>query len=340
MQGKQLLVTDKWQVKLQDMEVDLQIEKDTEVIVKNHFTHISAGTEMACLSGLESWFSIPGVPGYTSIGEVIARGDAVDKVKVGDVVFTYSTHSTHFKLDTQERFHGVCVPVPAGLSEDFAAFTHIAAIAFTSIRLANIELGDYVLVTGQGAIGNIAAQLAQLQGAGVIVTDIDNARLELSRKCGIKNRINSSEINLTQAVEKITEGKMVNTLIDASGKSSVVAEAADSVGLNGEIILLGSPRGAYQSDLTGFMRHFHYFPFNHQMKGALEFTLPTHPNDFNKHSIERNAEVIMNLMAEDRLNIAPLYSHKLSPEKAQEAYEGLRDKKNEYIGVVFDWTNY
>ncbi len=340
MRGKQLLVKDKWHVELQDVEVDLQIIKDTEVIVRNHFTHVSAGTEMACLSGLESWFPIPGVPGYTSIGEVIAIGDAVDKVKTGDVIFTYGTHSTHFKLDTQERFHGVCVPIPSGLPEDFAAFTHIAGIAFTSIRLANIELGDYVLVTGQGAIGNIAAQLAQLQGAEVIVTDVDNARLELSKKCGIKNRINSAEVNLTQKVEKITGGKMVNTLIDASGMTAVVAEAADSVGLNGEIILLGSPRAPFRSDVTEFIRHFHYLPFNHQMKGALEFTLPTHPNDFNKHSIERNAEIIMKLMADGRLNISPLYSHKLLPEKAQEAYEGLRDKKNEYIGVVFDWTNY
>ncbi|MCF8363264.1 MAG: hypothetical protein K9G70_11655, partial [Prolixibacteraceae bacterium] len=125
----------------------------------------------------------------------------------------------------------------------------------------------------------------------------------------------------------------------ASGMSSVVAEAADGVALNGEIILLGSPRAPFETNLTAFIKHFHYFPFNHSLKGALEFTYPTQENEFNKHSIERNAEIIMKLMGSGKLMIEPLYSHKLSPKLAQQAYEGLRDKKNEYIGVVFDWTN-
>ncbi|MFP4061041.1 MAG: hypothetical protein ACOCXW_02265 [Bacteroidota bacterium] len=69
-------------------------------------------------------------------------------------------------------------------------------------------------------------------------------------------------------------------------------------------------------------------------------TIPTHQEDFLEHSIERNAGIIMNLIKEGTLNVEPLYTHKLTPENPQEAYDGLRNKKDEYIGVVFDWTNY
>ncbi|MCF8362584.1 MAG: zinc-binding alcohol dehydrogenase, partial [Prolixibacteraceae bacterium] len=215
MKAKQLLVSDLWKVGLNETEYDTERVDSHEVIIKTLYSHLSAGTEMACLSGLESWFSIPDVPGYTSIGKVISKGDKVDKVNVGDTVFVYGTHSEYFKLDVTERFHGVCVPVPENVNPEYAAFTHMAGIAMTSIRTSDIELGDYVLVTGQGAIGNLAAQFAKLQGAEVIVTDIDDFRLGLSKKCGIEYCVNSANINIVDAVNEITSGKSVNTLIDA-----------------------------------------------------------------------------------------------------------------------------
>ncbi len=338
--NKKLWVNDIWNVGLKEEEENLRIEDTDEVIVKNHYTHLSAGTEMACLSGLENWFKLPACPGYTGIGEVIETGVSVEKVKKGDLVYTYSTHSQYFKLSTKDRWHGICVKLPEGINPQWASFTHMAGIAMTAIRKSNIELGDTVLVSGQGVIGNLAAQLAQLQGADVIVTDIDDQRLEISRTCGIKNTINSQKQNLKEAIMAMTHQQGVNCFIDATGMAPVINECADYVGLNGEIILLGSPRKPFETNLTGFLGHFHYIPFNHTLKGALEFTIPTHADDFSKHSIERNAAIILNLIKEERLLIQPFYSHKAHPSDAQKMYEGLRDRPNEYIGVVFDWTNW
>lgn len=338
MKNKKIWVSGKWDIQFVEHDDDMTIENDHDVIVKNHYTHLSAGTELACLSGLEGWFPFPNSPGYTGIGEVVQIGKAVKKVNIGDLVYTYSTHSRFYKLNTLDRWHGVCVKLPQGINPQWASFTHMATIALTSLRVSKIELGDYVLVTGQGVIGNLAAQLARLQGATVIVSDINEKRLSISRKCGIQHMVNPAKENLRDAVMSLTSNKGVNTFIDASGNAQVVNETASCVGLNGEIILLGSPRAPFETNLTGFLGNFHYIPFNHSLKGALEFILPTHQDDFNKHSIERNAEIIMNLIAEKRLIIQPFFSHNLSPMNAKEAYEGLRDKSDEYIGVVFDWT--
>jgi threonine dehydrogenase-like Zn-dependent dehydrogenase len=75
------------------------------------------------------------------------------------------------------------------------------------------------------------------------------------------------------------------------------------------------------------------------MKGALEFTWPTHRTEFVKHSIERNAEIIMGLIADGTLAVKPLLTHRIRPDEIQSAYDGLREKPEEYMGVVIDWND-
>ena len=104
------------------------------------------GTELACLDGLESWFALPGTPGYTAVGEIIEKGSNVTHVEIGDIIYTFGPHAKYFIRDTKFRWNGLCIKVPDHLPEDVAAFAHMASIAFTSIWKSNIELGDYVLV--------------------------------------------------------------------------------------------------------------------------------------------------------------------------------------------------
>ncbi len=334
---KKIFCSDKWKLDFVSESFDDAIVNSNEVIIKSHFTHLSAGTEMACISGLESFFQIPDTPGYTAVGEIVAKGEAVAEFKEGDLVYTYGPHKQYFKIDVTDRWHGICVKLPEGINSEHAAFTHMAGIAMTAIRNSSIELGDWVLITGLGTIGNMAAQLAQLQGANVIATDIDDKRIELASKSGIKHAVNSSKVDIEKYIKERCKGNLVSTYIDATGVSAVVNKSLNLVELYGEVILLGSPRAPFETNITETFQKFHLLPHSLTMKGALEFTYPTHKTEFSKHSITRNAEIIMDLIREEKLVIEHVYSHKLHPAKAQQAYEGLRDKKDEYIGIVFDW---
>jgi 2-desacetyl-2-hydroxyethyl bacteriochlorophyllide A dehydrogenase len=339
MKAKKIWVEKPWTLSLKEEAFEINILKDTEIVVKTLYSHLSAGTEMACISGIEDWFKIPNVPGYTAVGEVVKVGASIDKIKAGDVVYTYGPHAEYFKLDLTDRWHGVCVKLPDGLAPDIASFTHMAGIAFTSIRVSNIEVGDYVAVSGLGAIGNLAAQLAQIQGGFVIATDMNQNRIELAKKCGVEQTINIKEQKLAVAIRNFTDSEKIATWIDASGVPQAIEDAMQYIKDMGEMILLGSPRAAYQSNLTGLLQYVHLLEKGSvTMKGALEFIYPTWQNEFNKHSIERSAEILMKLINNGKLIVDPLYSHKLKPDEAQSAYEGLRDKPGEYIGVVFDWT--
>jgi threonine dehydrogenase-like Zn-dependent dehydrogenase len=73
-------------------------------------------------------------------------------------------------------------------------------------------------------------------------------------------------------------------------------------------------------------------------KGAHEWRYPVMANPFVKHSLWRNSEIVFRLIQSGQLVIDPLISHILKPEQAPEAYEGLKYKKDEYNGVLFDWT--
>jgi 2-desacetyl-2-hydroxyethyl bacteriochlorophyllide A dehydrogenase len=335
---KKLLVPEPMKVVLVEENFDNGNLKTNEIIISTQYSHLSAGTELACLAGIEDWFKIPNTPGYTAIGIVEAKGEGITHVDVGDWVYTYGTHSQKFRMEYGDRWHGVCVKLPEGIDPEKAAFTHMATIALTSIRNSRIELGDNVLVTGLGAIGNLAAQLAQLQGATVIATDIDDHRISLALQSGIKNVINSKSENLADKIAQITNGEGVSTYIDATGSSAVINQSIGLVQLYGEVILLGSPRAPYETNLTKTLQHFHLLPHCLTLKGALEFSFPTHRDEFVKHSIERNASIVMELIKNERLIISPIYSHKMSPADAQQGYDGLKTKPDEYIGVVFDWT--
>lgn len=225
--------------------------------------------------------------------------------------------------------------LPDNLDPDLATFTRMATIAMTSLRQSNIELGDYVLVSGLGLVGNFAAQLAQLQGAKVIAADIDESRLEIAKNCGIKKVVNASAKDYEKQIINMTKGKKVSTYIDATGLSNVISDNLSLVADNGEAILGGSPRAEYQTNVTDVFNHEHLRGV--KLKGALEWLYPTQPSGFVKHSQARNTEIVMELISEGELQVKPMYTHKMKPEDASKAYNGLKNKPEDYLGVVFNW---
>lgn len=337
MKIKAVRFTEPWKVACQDVEFDPELQSNQEVRVKNRASIISAGTEMACLQGIEGWFPLPGTPGYGACGIVQEVGAAVKGIQPGDRVYTYGPHAAEFRIDTTDRYHGLVVQVPDALPLDHAAFCRMAEISFAGIRTSNIELGDWVLVTGQGLVGNFAAQLAALQGGRVIAADVSPRRLELAAACGIPHQMNTSDKDWKEQVRALTGGTGVDVFIEATGLSAVLTDALDTVGMHGEAVLLGSPRAPFETNITDVYQKIH-LPNFIALKGALEWRQPTWRIEFTKHSIQRNVEVLFHLLLSGKLVLDPLYTHHVRPEVAEDAYFGLRDQKDTYIGVVFDWA--
>jgi threonine dehydrogenase-like Zn-dependent dehydrogenase len=75
-----------------------------------------------------------------------------------------------------------------------------------------------------------------------------------------------------------------------------------------------------------------------ELRGALEWRFPTFRTEFAKHSIERNSEIALDLIATGRIKVDPLLTTTGRPEQAAELYAGIKTSPDDHVGVIFDWT--
>ena len=101
-------------------------------------------------------------------------------------------------------------------------------------------------------------------------------------------------------------------------------------------VKIEKPINSAKTERTDFPHYQYYLPWNHILRGALEFTIPTFQTDYVKHSIERNDRIFLDLINNGKVDPAPRYSHKMKPTDAQEACNDPRKYMEEFIGVVFD----
>ena len=309
-----------------------------QMLLKTRYSLVSAGTELACLRGDQAWFQLPATPGYASVGEVIATGEAVTDFAPGDLVYNWGGHRQYNIIDCASP-RAMRLKVAADFPLPLAPFIRMTTVAMTALRISSIELGDFVGVLGMGVVGNLAAQLARLQGATVIGLDLNASRLDLARSCGLAHGVVIAPATIKADVAAITGGAGVTTLIEATGVPSALPPALPIMGAYGEVILLGTPRGVFETDLTGVLDYIHLHGHGDiTFKGAHEWRYPVMRDSFVKHSIERNSEIAMNLIASGALQLRQVHTHTLSPAAAADAYRGLQEQKDDYIGVVFAWT--
>ncbi len=312
-----------------------EIIPEGKFLIQTLYSLVSAGTERAIYRGQEAWFHLPGTPGYSCVGRVVAKSDSVNGVEAGDIVFCRGKHAQYQYVGQDDNY---CkVPKEIDLLE--VPIARLFAIAMTGIRMSKIELGDDVLVVGQGLIGNAAAQLAQLQGANVLVMDLDNNRLQESKACGIAHTLNSGNLeNPLGAITDVFDGRKPSTVIDATGIPKVIDQSIDYVEPDGRLILLGSPRGDYVGNVTHFLQHIHRFPYRVEVVGAHEQMSPRKAMPYVKHSAQRNERICLELIAKKKLIVKNLITNVVPPEDCAMVYEELDKGNPQYLGVVFDWT--
>ncbi len=336
MKARAVYAVEKDIVRLQEFEIDEAQIRPGQMLVRTRYSLISPGTELDCVSGRESsWFHFPQQLGYSAVGEVLAVGDGVSGFSTGDTVLTPTPHSSHAFVQ-----HGfVRATVPAGLDPRSAVWVHMALISITALRASSAELGDSVAVLGQGLIGNLAAQLFRAQGCRVIAVDRLAPRLDIARNCGLELTVDTSSSDSVEAVKGFTDERGAEVVVEATGAARAALRAVEMAAPNGEVILLGTPRGSYEANIVPLLRAVHRASPNITLKGAHAGSLPPHPLSFTKHSVARNAGIILDMIQRNELHVEPLLSRVAKPEQAPEAYRELRDRPEKTVGVMFDWRD-
>jgi 2-desacetyl-2-hydroxyethyl bacteriochlorophyllide A dehydrogenase len=341
MTKREVIVTDANTVVLAENPLDAGVGA-TSVLIETEYTYISAGTELAIFTGMEpqtrmegTWCRYPFRAGYANVGRVLQVGSGVGWVKEGDRVFSFGKHASHVVIDTSDE-NALVVQVPDSLVGPVAAASRMAGVAYAAPHLAERSIDRWVVVYGLGAVGNLAAQMFGILGCRVIGIDPSAHRRDLAQRCGIAHVVGgSSEYTIAQ-IKILTGGDMARTAVDAVGDSRVIMQCLRSVARNSEVIILGTPRVAVEGDLTEAFRLSHSNWIT--IKGALEWMMETYPGTWRGTTLFDKQAIIFDWIARGVLKVEPLISHIVSPDKIDEAYNGLLRDKETYTGVVLDWT--
>lgn len=320
------------QVEVREREAELA-PGPRQVLLRTLYSFVSTGTERAKLTGLQK-IGYPWVAGNRAVAEVLAVGTEVTDVAPGDRVLAHTPHTSHVLTDAFR------VAVPDAVSSQQAAATALALVAMTALRVSPPELGDAVVVVGLGPVGMIAAQLYEAAGVAVVGVDRDPGRLVLAKALGIGHGVLAGRAETLTEVRAITGEDGARIVIEATGIPSVVAQCFDFARQGGDLVLLGSPRGAKVVDITPILDRMHLWKPHSSVtvKGAHEWQFPSYRTPFTRHSMEENAQAIFGLIARGRLDLSRVVDHIVPAAEAPRAYEGLRTNPGQWSGILFDWT--
>lgn len=131
--------------------------------------------------------------------------------------------------------------LPEGLAFEHAALVEPFSIALHAIRRASNIASSTVVVVGAGMIGLALLQALRVADCGrLIVVDVADARLELARKLGASEIINSSTGNATQVILDLTHGRGVDAAFEAVGVGLTVNLAIGCLRKGGALTLIGN----------------------------------------------------------------------------------------------------
>ena len=304
-----------------------------EVRLRTLFSGISAGTEMTAYRGSNPYLSkrweeerrlfleddvsieypVEGW-GYEEVGEVAEVGSEVGKVAVGDVVYGTWGHRSTQVVDegwAAER------RLPPGVDPVVGVFSRIGAIALNGVLDADIHVGEFVAVFGQGVPGLIAAQLARLNGGTVVAVDGIDRRLELARELGAEHVVNFRERSPAEEVKALTEGRGADVCIEFSGSYRALHEAIRTTAYNSKVVSAGFFQGEGAGLFLG--EEFHH----NRVRIVCSQISGLSPALDHRWDVRRLERTVMSLAAEGRISLAPLVTHRFGIDEAARAFELL-----------------
>jgi threonine dehydrogenase-like Zn-dependent dehydrogenase len=177
--------------------------------------------------------------GYSAAGEVVAVGDGIHDLSVGDLVAAAGAGQANHADYVNVPRNLVC-RVPSGCALKHAASATVGAIALQGVRRAAPQLGERVAVVGLGLIGQIAVQLLRAAGCRVIGLDTDPERVKRALALGLDAGATDAD-GCKALVRDLTAGFGADrTLITAATKSNTVINLAmELTRAKGTVVIVG-----------------------------------------------------------------------------------------------------
>ena len=279
--------------------------------------------------------------GYSAAGIVAEVADDVTEFRIGDRVACAGVgFASHAEMLSVPK--NLCVHLPEQVCFEAGAFGTLGAIALQGVRLAEPTLGESVVVIGLGLVGQLTVQLLKANGCRVFGLDLDPARVSLAMELGADRAIVSGD-DAASEIDKWTRGCGADAvLITAATDSNQPVELAARVSrLKGRVIIVGMtgldiPRQPFFSRELKLIISMSYGPGRYDPD--YEERGHDYPLPYVRWTEKRNIESFLELVADRRVNVERLTTHRFRIDEAERAYELISAESTEpYLGVLLNY---
>lgn len=345
------------------------------VLVKNHYSLISAGTEGSTVKAarqgliakaksrpqqvaqvmqvlkkqgiiqtyrtvmkkLEAYSPL----GYSCAGEVIEVADDVKDFKVGDLVACGGLTANHAEVVSVPV--NLCVKLREDADMALACYNTLGSIALQGVRQADLRLGETCAVIGLGLIGQIVCNLLKASGVRVVGIDVSPAPVAQAAKHCADLALVRDTAGIEDKISDYTGGLGVDAVIIAAATPSLdpVNFAGAIVRKKGTIVVLGAVP-------TGFDREPYYYKKELQLKMSCSYGPGRYDLNYEEKGIDypapyvrwtekRNMEAFQELIVSKRMDLSYLTTHIFPLEDAPKAYDMVANKTEPYLGIVLKY---
>ena len=311
-------------------------------LVREVLSKITRDGLVATVSAVRNRLDQPSTLGYSSAGTVVAVGEGIVDINPGDrVACAGAGHAVHAEFACVPRLLVARIP-SADVSFDEAAFTTLGAVALHGVRNADVKVGDVVAVIGLGLLGQLTVQILKAAGCLVLGMDISLERSQLALRLG-GDAVTTSPPAFRDLCLQYSGGHGADSiLITAQTAGNEPVNLAGSIARNrATVVAVGTvgmdiPRRSFYEKEIDFRVSRSYGPGRYD--SAYEQKGMDYPIGYVRWTETRNMEAFLNLLADGKLDLQPLISHRFPIERASFAYDLITGKMNEaFLGVLIDY---
>jgi 2-desacetyl-2-hydroxyethyl bacteriochlorophyllide A dehydrogenase len=286
------------------------------------------GTDIHIFHGaMDARVADPQIIGHEASATVAEIGPGVTNVKVGDRVAVrplrfgepaeFDKGFAH--VGKNLKFIGIDLPggmqsswtvpaytlhhLPDDLSLEHGAMIEPAAVACHDVRMGEVASGETVVVIGGGPIGLLIALVAMEKGAKVILSEVNETRLELASSLGIE-AVNPIKEPLPEAVDRLTNGRMADCVFEVSGSAPGVEVMTEVCNVRARVVMVAIHPQPKPVNL------FKFFWSEIRMIGARLYE-------------EQDFDEAIALASGGKLHLDKLITQVMPIDKVQEAFEAI-----------------
>ncbi|MCH9644423.1 MAG: bi-domain-containing oxidoreductase [Gammaproteobacteria bacterium] len=346
-----------------------------QILVRNHFSLISMGTERSMIElgkkslvgkakarpdlvkrvidkakkeGVVKTFKeamgrldTPSALGYSCAGKVVETGVAAHEFAPGDRVACvghgYASHAEFVAVPIN-----MACRIPDNVSDEQACFSMLGVIALHGVRQANLTFGSQVVVIGLGLLGLLTVQILKAYGCRVIAMDLSEHKCELATACGAD--FASTDVNtIMQQIESSTHSVGADAVIitAATQSSQPVDLAIDLLRAKGKCVVVGVA-DIHPDRNALWEKEIELVVSKAGGAGALYEPYEKQGVDFPAGEVrwtqKRNVEEFLRLLSIGAVKTDLLTTRTEKIDAAEEVYQSLLENQDEkQIGVLFEY---